>query len=150
MRNFFESPIHLRRLEYGALGLGATLGVAGTLLRDTGDGNSWTFLLDTLAWLLAVAGAIAETRVSTIFSAFQPESMRRRATILFCVGILASLGACVLLSTLDQDGGAVAIRAAAAALLIGGIGAGLGGVLSVGVTVGARYAADRLANLDDS
>ena len=150
MRNFLESPSHLRRLGYGALGLGAALASTGTLVRDTSDSNAWTYLLDALAWLLAVAGAVAEARVSAILSAFQPEPARRRATILLCFGILAALGACVLLSTLDQDGVAVAIRTGAAALLIGGIGAGLGGGLSLALTAGARYAADRLANLDDT
>lgn len=126
------------------------LAATGTLLRDTSDDNAWTYLLDALAWLLAIAGAVAEARVSAIFSAFQPEPARRRASILLCLGILVALGACVLLSNPDQDGVAVAIRTGAAALLIGGIGAGLGGGMSLAVTVGARYAADRLANLDDT
>jgi hypothetical protein len=150
VRHPFESPNHLRRLGYAVLGLGAALGATGTLLRDTGDGAAWTYVLDALAWLLAVAAAVAEARVGAIFSAFQPEPARRRASILFCLGILAALSACVLLSTLDQDGAAVAIRTAAAALLISGIGAGLGGGLALAVTAGARYAADRLAKLDDT
>ncbi len=150
MRDLFGNPAHLRRLGYGALGLGAALGASGTLLRDTGDDTSWTYLLDAVAWLLAVAGAVAEARASAIFSAFQPEPARRRSTLLLCLGILAALGGCVLLSSLGRDDVAVAIRTGAAGTLIGGIGTGLGGGLSLAVTVGARYAADRLANLDDS
>jgi hypothetical protein len=129
---------------------GAALGATSTLLRDTSDGNSWTYLLDAVGWLLAVGGAVAEARVSAIMSAFQPENARRRATVLLCLGIVVTLVACVLLSTLGADGIAVGIRAIAAALLIGGIGAGLGGGLSLAVTIGARYAADRLGDLEDS
>ena len=69
--------------------------------------------------------------------------------MLFCLGIGVSLGSCVVLSTLDGDGNSIAVRSLAAALLIGGIGGGLGGGLSLAVTVGTRYAADRLANLDE-
>ncbi len=150
MRHLIGNPSHLRQLGYVSVGLGAALGATGTLLRDTSDDNSWTYVLDAAGLLLAIAGAVAEARVSTIFSAFQPESARRRATLLLCLGILAALGACVLLSSLEGDGTAVAIRTGAAALLIVGIGAGLGGGLSLAATVGVRYAADRLANLDDS
>ena len=130
--------------------LGAALGAASTLLRDLSEGNSWTYLLDAAGWLFASVGAVAEARVGAILSAFEADRTRRRATILFCLGIGVVLGACVLLSTVSGDGTLIALRAVAAALLIGGIGAGLGGGLSLAVTAGARYAADRLADLDDT
>lgn len=129
---------------------GAAIGAFATVLRDTRDGNSWTYLLDAAGWLLSVSGAIAEARTAAIFAAFQPQTAQRRAVLLFCLGFVAALGMCVLLSTLDGEGIAVVIRAVAAALLLGGIWAGLGGGLSLAATVGARYAADRLANLDDA
>ena len=150
MHQLFANPRQLRRLGYGAVTLGAALGATSTLLRDLSDDNTWTYLIDAAAWLLAAVGAVAEARVSAIMSAFQADHVRRRATVLFCLGIGVVLGACVLLSTVSDDGSHVALRAIAAALLIVGIGAGLGGGLSLAVTVGARYAADRLANLDDT
>jgi hypothetical protein len=127
--------------------LGASLGATSTLLRDVGDDDSRTYLLDAVGWLLAAAGAVAEARVSAILTAFEAKREQRRATLFVSLGIGVALGACVLLSTVS---GLVALRAIAAALLIVGIGAGLGGGLSLAVTVGARYAADRLANLEDT
>lgn len=129
---------------------GALLGLLATLLRDTANGGTWTYLLDSVAWLLAISSAVAEARLSTIFVGFQLAAVRRRGIVLTTLGIAALLGGCLLLSTLSGDGIAVAIRAAAAALLIAGLGAGLGGTLSLAVTSGAQYAADRLASLDDN
>ena len=112
------------------------------------DAGGWTYLLDVGGWLLAVAGAVAEARVNLIFAGFQADAVRRRATVLTIVGIIAALAGCVALSTVATTGTVSLARAVAAAFLVGGVGAGLGGILSLAVTSGARYAADRLANLD--
>lgn len=127
---------------------GSVLSLLATVLRDRTAAGGWTYLLDAGGWLFAVAGAVAEARVNLILADVQADAVRRRATVLTIGGIVATLAGCVVLSTLATTGSASLARAAAAGFLVGGVGAGLGGILSLAVTSGARYAADRLANFD--
>lgn len=151
MSGSFDDPHRLRRLAPGLIGLGAICGLCAMLLRDSWNpgslGHSATYLLDTLGWLLAFAGAVAAARLGSIYFRFKPASVRRRAILAAVSGTAVCLLSCVLISGVDDA--PLLVRLLAAALLIGGLGAGLAGLLTLAVTEGSRYAADRLANLDD-
>ncbi len=149
LRQRIADPRLLRRLAVVLILNGTALALIATLLRDAAGAGAGTYVLDTAAWLFAVVGAGLEARVSTILAPFQPAAVRRRGLLLAILGITVCLGSCVTLSAVSGGGSATIVRACAAALLVAGLGSGLGGLLSLAVTSGARYAADRLAHLDD-
>jgi hypothetical protein len=137
-----NGPRHLRWTSLGLILAGALLAGLGDGLREaagTGEAN-WTFVLDMVGLLLALAGAVFEVRSADIMFGFAPAETRRRALIRVIAAILTILVMCVALGAIDQP----VLRGAAGALLMFGIGFGLGGLFSLAWIYGGGYAADRI------
>jgi drug/metabolite transporter (DMT)-like permease len=145
------SPHRLRRIGWGLIFAGAVAAALGTALRDRASfGDGPTYLLDTLGFLLAVAGAVLVARVGAMFLEFSPRHARRVAILQGVVGIAVTLAGCSGLGATDPDGFGVWLRPLVAAALVGGIGVGLAGLLTLAWFYGLDWAADRMAQLDQA
>ena len=130
----------------------ALTGASATALRqalDAGD-DRWTltFLLDILALVLAILGALLAARASSIMAAFPSGADRRMATMQVVGGLAAFLAGCVVLpALLDTSGDWLAIPLAA--FLYGGLAVLLAGLAGLGVVAGAPYMENRIKRLGD-
>lgn len=149
MRRRPVAPRKLRRLGWFLLLAGALLAAAGVAVRDRrSEGDGPVYLLDGLGFLLAVGGAVLVARVGAMFLEFAPAGARRGAILEAVGGIAAALAGCVGLGAVAADGVAEWLRPVLAAGLIGGIGVGLTGLLTLGWFYGLDWAAGRMERLD--
>jgi drug/metabolite transporter (DMT)-like permease len=137
-----NGPLRFRRLGLGLVVAGAVLaGLSRGIRADRGtDQANWTYVLDVVAVLLAVAGAIFEARTADLLFNFAPRAARRHAFLRLVGGVLVGLLACVLLSFVDQP----VVHSLAAGVILLGVGIGAGGLFSLVWYYGGGYAADRI------
>ena len=154
MRRYLNSPRWMRRFAWVLILGGAVLSAGAVALRDRfargDDLHDASYLLTTLAFLLAVAGAVLEARVGGIFLAFAPRPARRRAILETVLGIAACLAGCVALGGVESEGGGTLVRPLLGGLLIGGLSAGLAGLFTLGWFYGLDWAAGRMERLDQT
>jgi hypothetical protein len=146
VRRRLADPRQLRRFGSSLILLGAVVAGIGAGWRS-GDGPNASYLLDTAGLLLAVAGAVADTRVGALVMSFAPREERRRALIRLTIGLVAFLPGCLALSVLGS--GQALARGLGSAALTGGAGLALGGLLTIAWHYGGDYAADRIDRLSD-
>lgn len=147
---WLANPRNQRRLSHAVAMLAAVTGALATALRqalDAGD-DRWTltFLLDLLALVLAILGALLTARASSIMAAFPGGVDRRLATIQAVGGLAAFLAGCVVLPALldtSGDWGAIPL----AAVLYGGLAMLLSGMAHLLVVAGAPYMERRIERL---
>ena len=142
-----NNPLRLRRISLGLILSGALLVGLGDGIREaagTGEAN-WTFFLDVVGLLLALAGGVLEARSADLMFTFSPAETRGRALIRLIAAIPAVLVTCVSLGAIDQP----VLRGAAGAILMFGIGFGAGGLFSLAWIYGGAYAADRIQQRSD-
>jgi hypothetical protein len=149
----FADPLRLRRLGLALVAGGAVLAAVAAVLRGQGrpgtPGHSATYLLDVAAWFLAVAGAVVEARVGDRLLAVGQRGARQRAVLFSVGGLGAMLCACVTISLGSSGASGTPLRAALAAVMVGGLGVGLGGLATLGWFYGGRYAADRIQRMGE-
>lgn len=148
-----RNPLALRRLGLAAVILGAILAGFATWLRDRlapgSQRHSATYFLDVAGWMLAVAGAVLEAKVGDrLLTARQPAA-RRRAIAFALGGLGAALVGCTTIPLGSAGTSASPLRAALAAVLVGGFGVGLGGLLTLGWFYGGRYAERRIERMGE-
>jgi hypothetical protein len=149
---FLAPPRNLRWLAWGLILAGALLAAAAVALRDRSDrGDSphnASYLLSTLGLLLVAAGAVLEARAGALLLQFAPGPARRRAVAEAILGIAASLLGCVAFGGIEAKGAGSLVRSLLAALLTGGVGAGLAGLFTLAWCYGLDWAAGRMERLD--
>jgi hypothetical protein len=153
LRRRLNNPLGLRRLGLTLVLAGAVCAGLATWLRDhlapgTGRHNA-TYLLDVAGWVLAVAGAVIEARIGDLLLTADQPAARRRAVLFAVAGLGAALTACVTIPLRSAGASATLLRAALAAILVGGIGVGLGGLATLGWFYGGRYAARRIERMGE-
>jgi hypothetical protein len=137
-----SDPRQLRRTGLALVVGGALLAGLGDGVREaagTGEAN-WTFFLDVVGLLLALAGGVLEARSADLMFTFAPAETRGRALIRLIAAIPTVLVTCVSLGAIEQP----VFRGAAGAILMLGIGFGAGGLFSMAWIYGGGYAADRI------
>jgi hypothetical protein len=142
-----NNPVGLRRASLGLIVIGAVIAGVSDGVRaaaDSGEAN-WTYALDVIGILLAVAGGVLEAQSADMMSAFAPDETRRRALVRVIAAIPATLIVCVSLGALDQP----VVRGAAGALLVLNLGFGLGGLFTLAWIYGGSYAANRIQDRVD-
>ncbi|HEY7032141.1 MAG TPA: hypothetical protein VH482_12460 [Thermomicrobiales bacterium] len=148
-----RNPLALRRLGLGLVLVGALFaGVAAWLRGRLVPGSTWhsaTYLLDVAGWLLAVAGAVVEVRVGDLLLTAGQPGARRRALLFAVGGIGTALVACATIPLRSSGASASPLRAALAAVLVGGFGVGLGGLATLGWFYGGRYAERRIERMGE-
>ena len=148
-----RNPLALRRLGLALVCLGALLAGLAAWLRDrlaAGDtGHSSTYLLDVAGWFLAVAGAVLEAKVGDLLLTARQPAARRRAVLFAVVGLGAALAACATIPLRSSGASVSPLRAALAAVLVGGFGVGLGGLATLGWFYGGRYAERRIERMGE-
>jgi hypothetical protein len=148
-----KNPLALRRLGLGLVFLGALLAGCASWLRDrlpAGDvGHGSTYLLDVAGWFLVVAGAVLEAKVGDLLLTARQPAARRRAILFAVVGLGAALAACATIPLRSSGASASPLRAALAAVLVGGFGLGLGGLATLGWFYGGRYAERRIERMGE-
>jgi hypothetical protein len=111
--------------------------------------HSATYFLDVAGWFLAVAGAAIEARVGDLLITAGQLAARRRAVLFAVTGIGAALVACATIPLRSSGASATPLRAALAAIMVGGIGLGLGGLATLAWFYGGRYAERRIERMGD-
>jgi hypothetical protein len=148
-----HNPLALRRLGLGSVFLGALLAGLAAWLRDRlspgSTRHSATYFLDVAGWLLAVAGAVLEARVGDLLLTARQPAARRRAVLFALGGLGAALVACATIPLRSSGASATPLRAALAAVLVGGFGVGLGGLVTLGWFYGGRYAERRIERMGE-
>jgi hypothetical protein len=137
-----SNPLDLRRISLGLILAGAVLAGLGDGIRSTsgtGEAN-WTFFLDVIGLLLAVAGGVLEAKSADIMFDFAPAETRFRALVRLIAAFPAALIILVSLNSLDLS----VLRGAAGSLLVLCVGIGLGGLFSLVWIYGGNYAAERI------
>jgi hypothetical protein len=99
--------------------------------------------------LLAVAGAVVEVRVGDLLLTAGQPGARRRALLFAVGGIGTALVACATIPLRSSGASASPLRAALAAVLVGGFGVGLGGLATLGWFYGGRYAERRIERMGE-
>ncbi len=137
-----NSPLLFRRIGLGFVVAGAVLaGLSSWYRADRGsDRANWTYFLDVVAVLLAIAGAVFEARTADFFFNFAPGAAKRHAFLRLAEGLFVGLFACVVLSFVDQP----VVHGLAAGAILLGVGIGAGGLFSLAWYYGGGYAADRI------
>jgi hypothetical protein len=152
-RSRFSSPRFQRRLSLTLIGTGALFAGVGAVIRaSTPDGStrhSASHLFDAAAWLIVVIAAVIETISASLLFQIEPRGARRRGVLLAALGVLAALLGCYLASSTFDDDSPAVLSGAANVVLVGGIGAGLAGVMSLGWQYGGAYAARRIEKLGE-
>jgi len=152
-RMTLASPGGRQRLSLLLIAVSALLAGAGAFVRATESPGSSThssgYFFDVAGWLLACAAAIVEARVSDIFFQFSERKQKRRALSLTLVGILCALIGCYFASLLVGRDSPTVLAALANAAMVGGVGAGLAGIFSLGWFYGGNYAAKRVEKLSE-
>jgi hypothetical protein len=148
-----RNQLALRRLGVALITFGAILAGCAAWFRDrlaAGDvGYSMTYLLDVAGWFLAVAGAVLEAKVGDLLLTARQPAARRRAILFAVVGLGATLVACATIPLRSSGASASPLRAALAAVLVGGFGMGLGGLATLGWFYGGRYAERRIVRMGE-
>lgn len=146
---FFANPLQLHRVSQVMVVLCAAVAVLAAWLRERGGGGG-TYLLDTLALLVAIVSALLDTRYASIVGDFQPEIVRRGSLIRLILGCVGLLAGCILASIEISGSGGELIGVAGYGLLFAGLALGLGGLLRLLAVQGADYAATKVQErLDD-
>jgi hypothetical protein len=115
-----SDPRSLRQTSLGLILAGAVLAGLGDGVRaaaGTGEAN-WTFFLDVVGLLFALAGAVLEARSADLMFTFAPAETRGRALIRTIAAIPTILVTCVSLGAIDQP----VLRGVAGAIVMFGIG----------------------------
>lgn len=149
----FASPVGRRRLSLLLIAVAAFLAGVGALIRATespgSTSHSFGYLFDVAGWLIALFAAIVEARVADLFFQFSERGPKRRALALTLIGLICAIAGCYSASVLlDRDSPAI-VAALANALMVGGIGAGLAGMFSLGWFYSGNYAAKRVEKLSE-
>ncbi len=148
-----RNPLALRRLGLALILLGALLAGLASWLRDrlaAGDaGHGATYLLDVAGWFLAVTGAVLEAKVGDLLLTAGHPAARRRAVLFAVAGLGAALVACATIPLRSSGASASPLRAALAAVLVGGFGVGLGGLATLGWFYGGSYAERRIERMGE-
>jgi hypothetical protein len=129
-------------MSLGLILTGAVLAGLGDGIRaaaGTGEAN-WTFFLDVVGLLLAVAGGVLEAKSADIMVDFAPAETRFRALVRLIAAFPVALIILVSLNSFDQS----VLRGAAGGLLVLCVGIGLGGLFSLAWIYGGGYAAERI------
>lgn len=147
-RRRFSNPKNQRRLAVGVIAIGGALAGLGAWLR-AGDGSNSSFYLDVAGWFTVVAGAVLEAKSAQLFLAASPRAARRRAAAYTAFGVIAALTGCAVASAVVDGDSPPFVSAIAMFGLVGGIGLGLAGLLSLGWYYGGDYAAGRVEKLSD-
>lgn len=135
-----------RRLGFMLVVLAGVLVGVATWLRG-GGGGPGTRLIDVVALLSLVAGAVIATRADEPALTAGVPAARRRALLALAGGLFLLLLGCILLQAADEASRLV--RALLAGAAVAGSGALLVGLLSLGWVYGGSYAADRIERMDD-
>jgi hypothetical protein len=148
-----RNPLRVRRIGLALIALAALLAATATWQRDHlapgSSARSATYLLDVLGWFLAIAGAVLEAKIGDLLLNAGQRAARRRAIVFAVIGLGASLTACITIPGRSDAAFSVPLRAGLAAVLVGGIGIGLGGAATLIWFYGGRYAADRIAKMGE-
>jgi hypothetical protein len=148
-----HNPLALRRLGLSLVLLAAALAGLATWLRDHlspgTTGHSATYFLDVGGWFLAVAGAVLEARAGDLLLTARQPAARRRAVLFALDGLGAALIACATIPLRSSGASAPLLRAALAAVLVGGFGVGLGGLATLAWFYGGHYAERRIERMGD-
>lgn len=148
-RRFFANPIQLHRISQLMVALCAAVALLAAWLRERG-GGSGTYLLDTLAMLIAIFSAVLDTRYASFMGDFRPEAVRRGSLIRLIVGCLALLVGCIVASIEVNGRAGEWVGVAGYGLLFAGLAVGLGGLIRFLAVQGAGYAARKVQErLDD-
>ena len=115
------------------IGAGLIAG-SGILLRDViaGQNDQWTYVLDTIGLILAVAGAGLDFRATSRLVGVAPGWGRSRAALQLLVGGIAGIGGCLVLGWADTEDLPAMVRGALSAGMTAGIGLGFAGLLYFG------------------
>lgn len=145
-------PLQQQRLALSIIILGAFLAGLGAYQRanseGSGGGSGW-YLLDTAGLLLVAVAAVWQARLGGILIVFDPKAVRRRAILSMLAGICTALTGCVTASKIENDASDAALRAFTEAGIVGGIGLGLAGFLTLAWAFGMGYAGDRINRLSE-
>lgn len=148
-RRFIANPIQLHRISQVMVSLCAAIALLAAWLRERG-GGSGTWLLDTLALVVAIVSALLDARYAAFVGEFQPETVRRGSLLRLIAGSTALLAGCVVASMSFSGSSGTLIGVAGYGLLFAGLAFGLGGLLRLLAVQGAGYAARKIQErLDD-
>lgn len=120
-----------------------------SILTPGSRAHSATYLLDALSLVVAVAAAGLEVKASAFQFELAPRSARRRAIALALAGTATAMVSCVGAVWSSEQGTPVFTEVPFYAALIGGFGAGLAGLASLGWWYGGAYAARRIEAMGD-
>lgn len=145
LRVWWNNPATALRRSIGIVLCGGLIAGIGSWLRErtAGGNDQWTYFLDTIGLVVAVAGAILDFRASARITEFRPEWGRRRGLLLAVTGVTAALGSCIVLgwvTSLDSP----ALRGVLEAMLTAAIGVGLAGLLHIGWFRGSGWLERRI------
>lgn len=147
-RNRLANPRAQRRIGAAVIALGGLLAAIGGY-RRAGDGSSATYLLDIIGIFAVLAGAVIETRSAQLFLAAYPISAQRRAFAFAVIGVIAGLTGCIAAARIVDNDQPPLLSGIAMFGLVGGLGLGLAGLLSLAWFYGGDYAARRIEKLSE-
>ena len=147
MRRWWHNPQTALRVSLAVIITGGLFAGSGTYFRDrpSDHDRQWTFLLDTLGLLIAIAGAGLDFRASSRMFGMTPRSGRHRAIAQLLVGAIVGGGACLVLGWVVNESLPPFWRAVFAGCITAGFGAGLAGLLHIGWFSGSEYLERRIA-----
>jgi hypothetical protein len=131
-------------LLLAAMSLAGSAAALRTILTPGSRSHSATYLLDAIALIVAVAGTGLETKSSAFAFEIWPRRARRRAIALALGGSATALVSCIAAVWSSGQGAPILVEAPVYAALIGGFGAGLAGLASLGWWYGGAYMARRI------
>jgi hypothetical protein len=148
-RRFTANPMQSHRASQVMVALCAVVALLAAWLRERG-GGSGTYLLDTLALLIAILSALLDTRYASFVGDFRPEVVRRGSLIRLIAGCVGLLAGCIMASIEVNGSSGDLIGVAGYGLLFAGLALGLGGLMRLLAVQGADYAATKVQErLDD-
>jgi hypothetical protein len=145
LRARWNNPRAALRLALSVILVGSLVAGIGAWLREEIDGKNdqWTYFLDTLGLLIAVAGAVLDFRASARLAEFGEVRARRPGAIQLLAGTATVIAACLILGWSDAISSPIG-RGLLSAALTGGIGFGLAGFMHIGWFRGGEWLERRI------
>jgi hypothetical protein len=147
----YANPKTRTRVALALLFMGGAIAGLGSLIRDLAEEGTaqWTFLLDTIGLVIAIAGGIQDFRAQLMVGDFNPRATKRRGAIVLLLGVLAAGGGCWLLGWRITGQSQPVLQLILSAIMTIGFGAVIDGILHIGWFGSGDYLDRRIAQRAD-